>query len=108
MNSAQFDLHTPNKNPNHNSLCGRRIQVNGPRGSAEVRIVDRCPGCPYGGLDLSPAAFQTVAGNLDKSARGGHVECELDAKNQRVLLRGHAVTVMQGQLQISRDSLLKK
>ncbi|CAF3812444.1 unnamed protein product [Adineta steineri] len=65
MNSAQFDLHTPNKNPNHNSLCGRRIQVNGRRGSVEVRIVDRCPGCPYGGLDLSPAAFRAVAGNLD-------------------------------------------
>ncbi|CAF1115861.1 unnamed protein product [Rotaria sp. Silwood1] len=65
MNSAQFDPHTPNGNPNRNSLCGRRIQVNGPRGSTEVQVVDRCPGCPYGGLDLSPAAFQKVAGNLD-------------------------------------------
>jgi len=65
MNAAQFDPNTPNGNPNRNSLCNRKIQVNGPRGSVEVRVVDRCPGCPYGGLDLSPAAFKAVAGNLD-------------------------------------------
>ncbi|CAF1361822.1 unnamed protein product [Adineta steineri] len=50
---------------------------------------------------------KSILNGYQKSARGGHVECELDAKNQRVLLRGHAVTVMQGQLQIARDSLLK-
>ncbi|CAF1499222.1 unnamed protein product [Didymodactylos carnosus] len=65
MNAAQFDPYTPNGNPNRNSLCNRKIQVNGPRGSVEVRVVDRCPGCPSGGLDLSPAAFRKVAGNLD-------------------------------------------
>ncbi|CAF3154469.1 unnamed protein product [Rotaria sp. Silwood2] len=65
MNSAQFDPHTPNGNPNHNRLCNRKIQVNGPHGSVEVRVVDRCPGCPYGGLDLSPTAFRAIAGNLD-------------------------------------------
>ena len=43
-----------------------------------------------------------------KSARGGDVECELDEKNQRVFLRGYATTVMRGQLQISRDNLLKE
>ena len=43
-----------------------------------------------------------------KSARGGDVECELDVKNQRVFLRGYAVTVMKGQFQIQRDNLLEK
>jgi len=65
LNSAQFDPHTPNGNPNRNSLCNRRIRVTGPRGTVDVRVVDRCPGCPDGGLDLSPAAFNIVAGNLD-------------------------------------------
>lgn len=64
LNSAQFDPHTPNGNPNNNALCGRKIQVNGPRGSAVVRVVDRCPSCPHGGLDLSPAAFRAVVGDL--------------------------------------------
>ncbi|CAF1037275.1 unnamed protein product [Adineta ricciae] len=39
-----------------------------------------------------------------KSDRGGHVECELDQQNKRVWLRGHAITVLQGQMNISRDS----
>lgn len=51
---------------------------------------------------------KSILHGYQKSARGGDVECELDEKNQRVLLRGYAVTVMQGQFQISRDNLLKK
>ncbi|CAF1003810.1 unnamed protein product [Adineta steineri] len=64
LNTAQFDPHTPNGNPNNNALCGRQIQVNGPRGAAVVGVVDSCPGCPYGGVDLSTAAFQAVVGDL--------------------------------------------
>lgn len=41
-----------------------------------------------------------------KSERGGYVECELDDKNQRVFLRGSAITVMQAQIQVTRDTLL--
>ncbi len=40
-----------------------------------------------------------------KSVGGGDVERELYEKSQRVLLRGYAISVMQGQLQIQRDSL---
>ena len=43
-----------------------------------------------------------------KSPRGGYVECELDEANQRILLRGHAVTVMHGQLKVQRDVLLNE
>ncbi|CAF1383113.1 unnamed protein product [Rotaria sordida] len=66
LNSAQFDPSTPNGNPNNNPLCNREIEVSGPRGTARVRVVDRCPGCPYGGLDLSPAAFQRIVGDLSQ------------------------------------------
>ncbi|CAF5104439.1 unnamed protein product [Rotaria sp. Silwood1] len=51
---------------------------------------------------------KTILNGYQKSARGGHIECELDEKNQRVFLRGYAVTVMQGQLQIQKDYLLEK
>ncbi|CAF1675238.1 unnamed protein product, partial [Adineta ricciae] len=56
MAAPDFDPHTPNRNPNNNRLCGRHISVNGPRGSVTVRVVDRCPVCKPGDLDLSPAA----------------------------------------------------
>jgi PhzF family phenazine biosynthesis protein len=49
-----------------------------------------------------------IVNGHQKSARGGDIECELDEKNQRVLLRGYAITVMQGQFRIQRDCLLKK
>ena len=65
LNAPQFDPYTPHGNPNLNTLCNKKIQVTGPYGSAEVLLVDRCPGCPYGGLDLSPAAFKAVGQNLD-------------------------------------------
>ncbi|KAL0080083.1 RlpA-like double-psi beta-barrel-protein domain-containing protein-containing protein [Phycomyces blakesleeanus] len=49
-------------NPNNNPLCGRYVKVNGPNGtSVRVKIVDTCPGCASGDLDLSPAAFTKLA-----------------------------------------------
>lgn len=61
LNREQFDPSTPNGNPNRNPLCGRNIRVNANGRSVTVRLVDRCAGCPYGGLDLSPAAFGVLA-----------------------------------------------
>ncbi|CAF0821631.1 unnamed protein product [Rotaria sordida] len=64
LNSAQFDPHTPNGNPNRNSLCNKLANVVGPKGSVTVKIVDKCPGCHYGDLDLSEPAFKVVIGDL--------------------------------------------
>ncbi|KPM34201.1 hypothetical protein AK830_g12370 [Neonectria ditissima] len=44
--------------------CGRRIRVTGPAGSVDVVVVDRCGGCGYDDLDLSPVAFQQAVGDL--------------------------------------------
>ncbi|GAA5528088.1 expansin EXLX1 family cellulose-binding protein [Herpetosiphon gulosus] len=41
--------------------CGAYVTVNGPRGSVTVKIIDRCPGCVVGGIDLSPQAFERIA-----------------------------------------------
>ncbi|KAF1801742.1 hypothetical protein V8B55DRAFT_1473620 [Mucor lusitanicus] len=48
-------------NSNNNALCGRRITATGPKGSVTVKVVDTCPGCASGDLDLSPAAFAKIA-----------------------------------------------
>jgi len=41
--------------------CGRCVAVTGPRGTVTVRIVDKCPGCDEGDLDLSQTAFSKIA-----------------------------------------------
>jgi expansin (peptidoglycan-binding protein) len=46
---------------NNAAICGAYIQVDGPQGSVMVRIVDQCPGCPAGDVDLSVEAFAKIA-----------------------------------------------
>lgn len=42
-------------------MCGQCVRVTGPRGSVDVRIVDQCPGCAPGDIDLNAAAFASIA-----------------------------------------------
>ncbi|KAF4968657.1 hypothetical protein FZEAL_10354 [Fusarium zealandicum] len=44
--------------------CGSKIRVHGDAGDALVTVVDRCGGCAYNDLDLSPAAFEQSMGEL--------------------------------------------
>lgn len=43
------------------AACGTCAQIKGPSGEVTVRIVDRCPECPAGDIDLSPQAFEKIA-----------------------------------------------
>ncbi len=44
------------------AVCGACVEVEGPKGTLRVRIVDSCPDCPTKGhLDLSRSAFAKVA-----------------------------------------------
>jgi expansin (peptidoglycan-binding protein) len=43
------------------AACGACVRIDGPDGSVDVRIVDRCPECPAGDIDLSPDAFAQIA-----------------------------------------------
>jgi expansin len=45
------------------AACGAYLRVNGPAGSAVVRVVDRCSGCGAGDVALSPTAFTQIAGD---------------------------------------------
>lgn len=45
--------------------CGECLLVTGPLGSVTVRIVDECPECATGDLDLHPTAFAQIARIMD-------------------------------------------
>jgi expansin len=46
---------------NGSAVCGECVAVTGPNGSVTVRIVDLCPECETGHLDLSQQAFAQIA-----------------------------------------------
>ncbi|WP_223166868.1 expansin EXLX1 family cellulose-binding protein [Nonomuraea sp. SYSU D8015] len=43
------------------AACGGYLNVTGPRGTVRVKVVDQCPECPAGHIDLSRTAFARVA-----------------------------------------------
>ena len=43
------------------AVCGECVTVTGPKGAVTVRIVDQCPDCEVGHLDLSQQAFAQIA-----------------------------------------------
>ena len=45
----------------HAARCGACLAVSGPSGEVVVRVVDQCPGCKHGDLDLSKEAFARIA-----------------------------------------------
>jgi expansin (peptidoglycan-binding protein) len=45
----------------NSGVCGACVAIQGPKGSVTVRIVDRCPECEKGHLDLSQQAFAQIA-----------------------------------------------
>jgi expansin len=43
------------------SVCGECVSIDGPKGKVTVRVVDKCPECLTGHLDLSESAFAKIA-----------------------------------------------
>ncbi|KAF8948428.1 hypothetical protein BGZ47_005010 [Haplosporangium gracile] len=41
--------------------CGQCLQVVGPNGTVTVQVVDMCPACKSGDVDLTPGAFAKIA-----------------------------------------------
>ncbi|HET6480423.1 MAG TPA: expansin EXLX1 family cellulose-binding protein [Actinoplanes sp.] len=42
------------------AACGTYIDVKGPKGTTRVKVIDSCPECPVGHLDLSLTAFKKI------------------------------------------------
>ncbi|RHZ87492.1 hypothetical protein Glove_34g119 [Diversispora epigaea] len=57
LNTEQFGPGNPNLNPN----CNRLVEITYGKKTVIAKITDKCPGCNYGSLDLSPAAFAKLA-----------------------------------------------
>lgn len=51
MNAPEYD---------HAAVCGEYVSVTGAKGTIQVRIVDLCPECEAGHLDLSQEAFALI------------------------------------------------
>lgn len=45
----------------NSAVCGECVRLTGPDGVILIRIVDRCPECAPGDIDLSPQAFSLIA-----------------------------------------------
>ena len=58
-----FDSVQQGSNPNTNPLCGMKLRARRPDGdrSIALKVVDRCTGCQYRDLDVSPGAFRRLA-----------------------------------------------
>lgn len=41
--------------------CGTCVEITGPDSTIDIRIVDQCPECKPGDIDLSPLAFEKIA-----------------------------------------------
>ncbi|KAI0903345.1 riboflavine-aldehyde-forming enzyme [Ustulina deusta] len=45
--------------------CGKTIKIHHDGKSATAKVVDKCPGCAAGSIDVSPVVFKQLA-NLDQ------------------------------------------
>ncbi|TFK95831.1 hypothetical protein BDV98DRAFT_598204 [Pterulicium gracile] len=64
VSAARYDATKVDGNPNNNKICGRKIRVRGPLRTLDGFVRDRCAGCKYDDVDLSPTLFQQIVGPL--------------------------------------------
>jgi len=56
-----FDKYNIDANPNHNTLCGKKLTIQYDGKSTTATVTDKCPGCKGEfDLDLSPAVFDKL------------------------------------------------
>ncbi|TKY88145.1 hypothetical protein EX895_002855 [Sporisorium graminicola] len=56
-----FEQYNPSSgNPNHNSLCGKKIEISWKGKMTHAFATDECPGCEPHSLDCSPSVFERL------------------------------------------------
>jgi len=62
MNYVQYDKTLTNwANPNSASICNTCIKITYGNKSIIGKVIDKCPGCPEGGIDVSLPLFEKLA-----------------------------------------------
>ncbi|KAL0935989.1 SCP-like extracellular protein [Colletotrichum truncatum] len=56
---------------NDNELCGKKVIIHAEGTSVEVTVTDKCIGCAVNDIDVSPAVFSKLLGNLDRGRVDG-------------------------------------
>ncbi len=71
MNHAQYDS---------SNACGACVRVLGPMGEITLKVVDRCPECKPGDIDMSTEAFASIAQMKDGRIpiKWQYVPCDVD------------------------------
>ena len=59
--AGQLYVALPPSEYGNSAACGSYLQVSGPDGSVTVEVVDQCPECQAGHIDLSEQAFAKIA-----------------------------------------------
>ncbi|KAJ1021664.1 hypothetical protein NDA16_003800 [Ustilago loliicola] len=56
-----FEQYNPSDaNPNHNSLCGRKVEITWKGKTVHAFATDECPSCKRTSLDMSPKVFESL------------------------------------------------
>ncbi|KAI9148231.1 Papain inhibitor [Paramyrothecium foliicola] len=58
LSPAQFGQHS---NPNNAPVCGKWITITANGRTTAAQVVDLCPECVSGAIDVSPAIFDDIA-----------------------------------------------
>ncbi len=77
LNTADYD---------GSNACGACISVTGPSGKVTLRVVDRCPECKEGDVDMTEFAFSRIAAVIDGRVpiSWKYVPCALQQKNIKI------------------------
>ncbi|SJX65549.1 uncharacterized protein SRS1_16175 [Sporisorium reilianum f. sp. reilianum] len=56
-----FEQYNPSSgNPNHNSLCGKKVEISWKGKTVQAFATDECPSCERSSLDCSPSVFEKL------------------------------------------------
>ncbi|GET03724.1 riboflavin aldehydeforming enzyme, putative [Rhizophagus clarus] len=74
--------------PADSPICGKCIKITGPNGSVKVKLVDKCPKCKRGDIDMSPAAFKKIAKLDDATSKSLINLSNLLLCNKKIFIEG--------------------